>query len=981
MNLIPSSILRISTLLFMAYITLCNEAVAQVKETLCKAEYSYRRYTSHDGLHHIMLDNLFQDRQGFIWIGTYKGFTRFDGFSFTSFLAETMENILRIEDADDGVVRAFSQNCCYVVNRNNLLRKIVLTDSLFFNSYNSSLLPHDYLVYESPSSNNKYLMRLQNDSLREVLRLPESNLIRNNRLWMDTITNRLYIPSGKFLMVHDMQKAVTIHINNGSIETFMPHSRLGLLAIGSEGIYKVKETTLEQIIPYHFPMLNKQMLETAEGDIIIRDFLSLYRFRDGKIEVLRHNSDLPMWDMLLDREDNLWVATGNGLYNFFRFDFKNFYFDGHAIKSIVQDTGGNHWLAGLNEELFQLSQEKVKLIDYPTLPGLTTTSFGYGSAAIGQKLYFPRRNGILVRDGQRFGWADVPLAYNYKRIIPYGNGTAIAAFEAVLITGNDGKTIKRFTVNELGQDNIYDIAVDSHGRLVACGEKGLSIISDNVKLVSGANTTTSYVMTADMHGRIWSASGNQLNLLTEGDSVTTVFRFPQNIIVGLLDVGKDHLLIAMLRGFYLFDLKEYFAKGTIEMPYYDHNNGMIGLEPVINALHKDRDGRVWMPTTECTVTFEPLKLLRGQQPPNLVVQNCEFSQDNVHWKQFPEQSSEIGKTYFRHTCRNFRFSYIGLNYSAGANVRYSYRLKGFQEEWSVPRPGREAIFNNLPPGQYTFELYADAGTDNTRSAVQSICFTIHPAFWQQVWFIVLSLLLIIVASAGIAIVYQRHRMRRQMEQLETEKTLNDLRIRSIRLKAIPHFNSNVLSAIEYFVMTKPKEEANRLLNIYSKFTGLTLREVDKASRSLKDEIEYVTLYLKLEKLRFGNKFDYRIEIEQEVDQRIQLPNMMLHTYAENAVKHGFSNIREGGLLTITVRHSGAYAEVNIEDNGIGRTAAAKRNTPGSKQGLEILSRQIEIYNGVNEKKIRQTITDLFHEDGSPAGTCFTVEVPYTFTYV
>ncbi len=980
MNQILSPIYRTSALLFMACIVLCQDVSAASKKVSFKAEYSYRRYTSHDGLHHLMLDNLFQDSRGFIWMGTYKGFARFDGFTFKPFLSETMENILRIEDAGNGAVRAFSETCCYVVDRNDSLRRVLLTDSLSLNSYNSSLLPPGYLAYRSHSSRNKYLMQLRGDSLAEVLRLPELNQTGNNRLWMDTVRNRLYIPTKHYLAVYDMKHKTTARIENGSIESFLPHSRLGLLAIGSDGIYQVAGNKLALLTPYRFPMLNKQMLESPEGDLIIRDFLSLYRYRNGKVDVLHHDPDLPMWHMLLDQEGNLWVATGNGLYNFFRFDFKNYYFDGHSIKSIVEDAKGNYWLAGLNEELFRLSGEKAERINYPVLPGLTTTSFSYGSASIDRKLYFPRRNGILLHDEESFRWADVPVEYNYKRIIPYREGTAISALEAVLITGSDGQVMRRLETKELGQDKIYDVAVDSRKRLIACGEKGLSIIDNRIKLAGGENTKTSYVMAADAEGRIWSASANRLNLLTKEDSVVTVHCFRNNIIVGLRDVGEGQLLIAMLRGFYLFDLHAYFDKGVIQMLYYDHNNGMIGLEPVINALYVDNDGRVWMPTTECVVSFEPLKLLRKRQSPGLVIQTCEFSKDNVQWQHFPESKGATDQPVFRHSFRNFRFSFIGLSYSAGGNVRYSYRLKGFQEEWSSPETGREAVFNNLPPGKYVFEIYTDAGTRDTRSSVQSIPFTIRPAFWQQAWFMPAMLLLLAASSAGIAIRYQRRRTRLQMEQLETEKALNDLRIRSIRLKAIPHFNSNVLSAIEYFILTKPKDEANRLLNIYSRFTGLTLREVDKASRSLSEEIEYVTLYLKLEKLRFGEKFDYRIDVDPQVDKNIQLPTMILHTYCENAVKHGFSDITAGGMLVIAASSKGDSAEISIQDNGIGREVAARRGTPGTKQGLDILSRQIEIYNSFNEKKIRQTVIDLFHEDGSPAGTRFTIEVPYKFVY-
>jgi ligand-binding sensor domain-containing protein len=80
---------------------------ALAQENLLKSEYSYRRYTTHDNLHHMMTTTVFQDKAGFLWIGTYKGFARFDGYVFTPFLSETMQSIFRIEDAENGQVRAF----------------------------------------------------------------------------------------------------------------------------------------------------------------------------------------------------------------------------------------------------------------------------------------------------------------------------------------------------------------------------------------------------------------------------------------------------------------------------------------------------------------------------------------------------------------------------------------------------------------------------------------------------------------------------------------------------------------------------------------------------------------------------------------------------------------------------------------------------------------------------------------------------------
>jgi LytS/YehU family sensor histidine kinase len=322
-----------------------------------------------------------------------------------------------------------------------------------------------------------------------------------------------------------------------------------------------------------------------------------------------------------------------------------------------------------------------------------------------------------------------------------------------------------------------------------------------------------------------------------------------------------------------------------------------------------------------------------------------------------------------------------LSYSAAQNVRYHYRLLGFQNSWSEPTALREVTFNNLPPGDYTFEIYADAGTDNSRSDTLTCAFSITPALWQRAWFPYALILLAVVVSFLISTYYLKRKNRAIFERLNTERELNDLRIRGIRLKAIPHFNANVLSAIEYYIMNHSREDALRLLGIYSDYTFQTLREVDKASRSLNEELEYVRMYLELEKLRFVDKFDFRFDIQPDVDKNVQLPNMLLHTYCENAVKHGFSTVKEGGLIIIRASQQGSIVAISVEDNGVGRNAASRNSSvPSSKQGLTILNRQIEIYNRFNTEKITQHVEDLYN-NASPTGTRFSIEVPFLYRYL
>jgi hypothetical protein len=350
---------------------------------------------------------------------------------------------------------------------------------------------------------------------------------------------------------------------------------------------------------------------------------------------------------------------------------------------------------------------------------------------------------------------------------------------------------------------------------------------------------------------------------------------------------------------------------------------MNGIEPQFGETFLDKEDKIWLLTSDNIVNFDPQKLIRQIAAPNMIVQNFAVSKDNIKW----ESVAGFVNTKYSYKYKNFKFSVIGLSYSATENVRYHYRLLGFQNEFSEPTKQREVTFNNLNPGDYVFEIYADAGTDETKSEVRTFAFSIKPAFWQTTWFITICIAYLMLASAGLALYVQRRKNRALLERLETERELNDLRLRSVRLRAIPHFNFNVMGAIEYYFINRPKKDAMRLLNIYSNFTYETLRRVENASNTLGEELEYIRMYLELEKIRYVDKFDFRIDVPDDVELDVRLPNMLLHTYCENAIKHGLSpKMNNGGnLLLINIVQSNGKVNVCVEDNGVG--GSTRRSTP------------------------------------------------------
>ena len=270
--------------------------------------------------------------------------------------------------------------------------------------------------------------------------------------------------------------------------------------------------------------------------------------------------------------------------------------------------------------------------------------------------------------------------------------------------------------------------------------------------------------------------------------------------------------------------------------------------------------------------------------------------------------------------------------------------------------------------------------DNQQSAI----IPAPKAWWQCWWVWLLAVLLLAFVIWLSARRFEKHRHQMTMIRLQREKRQKELQINAIRLQAIPHFHTNVLASIEYFMMNNSVSEATHYLKLYSDFTNQTLGDLNRPSRSIAEEIEYVKNYLELEQLRYGERLRYNIQVANGTDKQAQLPTMLLHTYCQNAIKHGIGNKDNGGRIDVFISQHDVegetYTTVQVKDDGVGREKAAKLNTNSTKMGLKILKEQISLYNQTNQYHISQTVTDLFSEDGKPAGTSYVMTVPTDYNY-
>ena len=143
-------------------------------------------------------------------------------------------------------------------------------------------------------------------------------------------------------------------------------------------------------------------------------------------------------------------------------------------------------------------------------------------------------------------------------------------------------------------------------------------------------------------------------------------------------------------------------------------------------------------------------------------------------------------------------------------------------------------------------------------------------------------------------------------------------VRALRAQISPHFIYNALSAIASFVRTDP-ERARELILEFAEFTRYSFRAHGEFT-TLAEELRSIDRYLTIERARFGDRLQVRLQIAPEV-LPVSLPFLCLQPLVENAIRHGLSRKPGLGLVSIEARDAGAECHITVEDDGVGMDPA------------------------------------------------------------
>lgn len=231
----------------------------------------------------------------------------------------------------------------------------------------------------------------------------------------------------------------------------------------------------------------------------------------------------------------------------------------------------------------------------------------------------------------------------------------------------------------------------------------------------------------------------------------------------------------------------------------------------------------------------------------------------------------------------------------------------------------------------------------------------------------LSYVVLFFMLYGIVLLIRKGQQLKMDKQRAIENEISALQIKNINSQIDPHFVFNAINTISEMTLMENKFEADKFISKFSNFMRGTLNHSDKIRVSLKDELDFVENFILLQKIRYVNRFDYSLTIEENLNLETKVPKHVLFTYVENAIKHGLSHSKEKGMLQISAYQQGGRLHLMVEDNGSGIIRSNSNRKDSTGNGLKIMEKMYGLYAKMYKTKITHTVTELKDEEGKKAG--------------
>ena len=823
-------------------------------------------YTLNDGIPSLETYDVFEDSKGYIWISSDKGVVRYDGYSF--------------ENVEMGIGK-FDNTVLWLTEDE--------TGKIWFITRSNELSYHENGVVQ------KYK---HHEALREGLResVHSSWLVNFFRGEEDEIYFRVYEDSACFKITNSGEFRLLTQEEFNVL--FEEKKRTNSIRLGRHDEH------------YRSLALVGQLLKPAsifeEFSFVLNDSLYvLYGSKGASIKNL--NTGRVVTELISDK----WI-TG-----------------------VELDRENGIWLSSLNDGVFYIPNKNIEvlhrvepnedrisiLVNTKTDSLLFVTGFQRNWNYLDLK---SKNTGLRKSNMIRIDEADsvdlVPSGATLRYEMWDRTQRASQFFwlsDSLVLVSNGGYIhfrLFRLTPGNKIEKNFINLRSKFHhicktndGRYLAVDMKGISELDfDNFALKEFyddprlGKRTNSFIHISDSLF-VLGTKGNGVTVLN-GEEIFEFYKedgLVSNLINQVIPFNRrNEFLLATSKGLQYVDWQDSTITTKNLVTYHD---GML-FNNICNAFI--REEKLYFASEIMIARLDTNKLFVDRVDPLLHISRVRFKGEKYPVKDRYEVD---------YTQDEIELDVTGISLRSQGNIKYHYKLEGVDDSWNVI-DYRQIRYTSLDPGDYTLKIKAE-NADGKFSIVKEIEVTIVPAFWMTLWFKATGFIFIL--SVVVYIFYWLYRNR--LEKVEQQQQLSSFHQQSLKLQMNPHFIFNTLNTIQLNITKLDQLKAYQLLTNFSKLIRYTLKTSTVSKISLREEIDYISNYVDLEREKLEHGVDFKVEVDESIDvEVIQIPPMMIQPLVENAIWHGLNPMNKKGTITLQIEQKENAVVFKVIDNGVGK---------------------------------------------------------------
>jgi ligand-binding sensor domain-containing protein/serine phosphatase RsbU (regulator of sigma subunit) len=781
-------------------------------------------YTEKQGLPNNFVVSIAEDKNGNIWFGTDGGGAcKYDGQSFTIFseaeglinnavwsmLSDSKSNMW-FGTAGGGVCKYDGTNFTYYDKDNGFASNYIISlaedkrGNIWMGTYGDGLLKHD----PNTPGGKDFTFFTEEDGLSSGI-ITSITEDRNGNMWMATDGGGACKYNGNSFTQYSEESGLTSNSINAVLE-----DKTGNIWFGTNGrgVCKYDGSNFTCFTEYEglsgssilclLQDRNEDIWYGTDGHGVTKYDRSCFTHFTKK-EGLSNNA---VYRTIEDHNKNLWFGTNGG--GVCKYDGENYYtytdkqgLNNNRVWSILEDSEHNMWFGTNGGGVCKFDGKNF--YQYTEDQGLS-----------GNIVY------SMLQDCHNNYWFGT-------------NGGGVCFF--------DGKNFTRYTKEEgFGNDIVYAITEDAD-RNIWFGTDGGGAVKFNGKNFTaytkkeGLASNVVYSIMQDHYHNIWFGTdeggvskfnGKEFVSYTEKDGLSN------NRVWGMLQDMRGNIWLGTENGITKINLKK--NQGAPEFTTYDISDGFLGSDVVQNSVFQDSRGYIWWGTGKMLTRYDPSQDISDNLAPVMHLKNIKLHFENVGWdkiKSSEDASKKFSGVNFSSLSRwypipenlslpynqnHLTFNYVGINFKSQNKILYRYQLEGLEDKWTPVTNKTEAVYGNLPPGNFTFNVKA-LNKDGVWSEVMSYAFVIRPPWWQTWWFRIFAFLFII---AGIVITFRLRMAALRQRQKELEETVVERTAEVVQQKElVEEKQKEIVDSINYakriqLSILPPQDEMKEALKNY-----------------------------------------------------------------------------------------------------------------------------------------------------------------------